>query len=372
MQINRAYRYELLPTPTQYTLLAKSAGVARFAYNWGLAEQQKHYQETGNFFSDPDLRRRLNTIKGDQFPWMYEVSKCCAQEALINLNRALQNFFRGRKQGRKIGFPRFKKKGQRDGFKLTGSIEVRPNKVQLPRLGVVRTKERTAVEGRILSAAVSREADRWFVSFACEVEVADPQPVRGPAVAIDVGLKDFAAMWDGTEARKVQAPKPLARYLKRLKRLQRQASRKQKGGNNRRKANMKVARLHRRIRNIRQDFLHKFTTGLAKTKSAIVLEDLNVAGMMRSGTLSRAVADVGWSDMRRMLAYKCQWYGSRLILAPRFYPSSKLCSACGCKQDKMPLNIREWTCPECGTHHDRDMNAAKNLLRWAETNCLAA
>ncbi|PDO10802.1 MAG: transposase [Candidatus Reconcilbacillus cellulovorans] len=366
MTTNRAYRYELDPNVQQRILLAKHAGAARFAYNWGLARRMELYRQTGKGTNAMEQHRELNRLKKTQFPWMYEVSKCAPQEALRDLDRAFRNFFRGLKEGRKVGFPRFKKKGRDDRFRLTGAIHVLDRAVQLPRLGVIRLKEAPAVQGRILSATVSREAGRWFVSLTVEQDIPDPAPVEGPVCGMDVGLSHFAtiASSDG-EVEKVEAPRPLARYLRILRRRQRRHSRKQKGSHNRKKSALRLARLHRRIRNIRRDFLHKLSTHLAKTKRVIVVEDLNVAGLLGNQRLARHIADMGWGEFRRMLAYKTVWYGGRLQVANRYYPSSKTCSGCGHVLDKMPLWIREWRCPACGTHHDRDANAAKNLLALA-------
>ncbi len=362
MKVNRAYRYELKPNTIQKVLLAQHAGCARFAYNWGLARRIALYQEEKKTVSAINQHKELNQLKKTDFPWMYEVSKCAPQEALRDLDKAFKNFFQGLKQGHKVGFPRFKKKGVHDSFRLTGTLKANGKSVQLPRLGKIRTKEATSINGRILSATVSREADRWYVSFTCEVEISEPEPIEGDAVGIDVGLTHFAILSDGT---KIEAPKPLGKYLKRLKRLSKKHSRKKKGSNNRKKSAMALARLHRHIRNIRQDFLHKLSTDLAKTKSEIVIEDLNVKGMIQNHKLARHISDVGWSEFRRMLEYKTRWYGSKLTLAPRFFASSKTCSNCGYPMKEMPLSVRKWECPQCGTEHDRDINAAKNLLKFA-------
>ena len=306
----------------------------------------------------------MNKLKRTDFPWMYEVSKCAPQEALRDLDRAFGNFFAALKTGARSGFPRFKKKGVHDSFRLTGSIKVEEKAVQLPRLGVIRLKEEPGVEGRILSATVNREADRWFVSLTCEVEIPEPEPVTGEIVGIDVGLNHFIVISDGT---KIESPKPLGRYLKRLRRLSRKHGRKQKGSSNRKKSALGLARLHRRIRNIRQDFTHKLTTHLAKTKSEIVIEDLNVRGMLQNDRLSRHIADAGWGEFRRQLVYKTAWYGSKLTIAPRFYPSSKTCSECGYVVEDMPLSIRQWDCPSCGMPHDRDINASVNLKQLSKS-----
>jgi putative transposase len=288
---------------------------------------------------------------------MYEVSKCAPQEALRDLDKAFKNFYEGR-----ANFPKFKKKGIHDSFRLTGAIKVFPKHVQLPRLGKIRVKEETVkFKGRVLSATVSREADRWYVSLAVEVEIPDPLPVQGEPVGIDRGLTHFAVFSTGE---KVEAPKSLEKSLKKLRRLSRQLSRKQKGSKNRKKAALRLARLHRKIKNQRRDFLHKLSTWLAKTKPVIVVEDLAVKNMARNKHLSRHIADAGWSEFRRMLEYKTKWYGSRLVVAPRFYPSSRRCSECGCILPELKLSTRRWACPKCGAIHDRDVNAAINLLQY--------
>lgn len=293
---------------------------------------------------------------------MYEVSKCAPQEALRDLDRAFKNFFRGLKQTQKIGFPKFKKKSFSDSFRLTGTIKIKNKEIQLPRLGFIRLKEKSQVKGKILSATVCREADRWYASVAVEQQIDAPTAIVGEAVGVDVGLNCFAALSNG---QKQFAPKPLEKRLKSLRRTSKQHSRKIKGSKNRKKSALKLARQHRKIRNIRLDFLHKFSTHLAKTKSAIIVEDLDIKGMLcGSAKLARSIHDAGWGNFRRMLEYKTTWYGSKLIVAPRYYPSSKICSKCSFLVDKMPLSIREWSCQNCRTHHDRDINAAENLLNF--------
>jgi putative transposase len=272
-----------------------------------------------------------------------------------------------------------------------GSIRVFPRHVQLPRVGKVRTKEGTEKllarlsegKARILSATLSREADRWAVSLTCEVERPDPEPreIRGveDVVGIDVGLKAFAVLSDGT---KIEAPKPLAKALRLLKRRSRQLSRKQKEtiveqdpetgkerkrtvfSRNYEKAALCLARLYRRVWNIRRDFLHKITTELAKTKPVLVVEDLNVRGLVRNRYLSRSIGDVGWGMFRRMLEYKCAWYGAKLILAPRDFPSTRMCSRCGCIGPRLPLSERIFRCAVCGLEMDRDENSAFNLRSY--------
>lgn len=361
MIYNRAYRYELKPNRTQILLLFKNAGAARFAFNWGLALRIELYEKDKQYTNAIAQHKLLNSLKSSQFPWMYEVSKCSPQEALRDLDKAFKNFFRGLKNGQNIGFPKFKKKGIHDSFRLTGSIKIKDREIQLPRLGTLRLKERSQLQGKILSATISREADRWYVSISVEQQVEDPQRVIGEPVGIDVGLTCFAAQSNGE---KTISPKALNRRMKRLQRISKKHSRKIKGSKNRRKSALKLAREHRKIRNIRKDFLHKFSTKLAKTKSVIVIEDLDIKGMVSANKFNRSIYDASWGEFRRMLEYKTAWYGSKLVVAPRYYPSSKLCSKCNFLAEKMPLSIREWDCECCKCHHDRDTNAAINLLKY--------
>jgi putative transposase len=366
--VRQAFRYELAPNAGQRLLLAKHAGCARFAWNWALGERIRRYRECKaeeRFANAIEQNRELNARKGTDWPWMYEVSKCAPQEALRDLDRAFRNFVRTQRGGHTFGFPRFKRKGIDDAFRLTGSIRVLPRVVQLPRLGAMRTKEATEkFQGRILSATVRREADRWYVSLTVEADRPDPGVIAGPVAGVDLGLHFFAVISDGVSEEVVTAPKPLGRSLTRLRRVSRAHSRKACGSANRRRSALRLARLHRRIRNKRVDFLHKLSTRLAKTKSMVVLEELNVSGMVRNRRLARHIADAGWGAFRRMLEYKSRWYGSKVALAPRFLPSSKTCSDCGHVLGSLALSVRQWICPVCGVPHDRDGNAARNLVAW--------
>ncbi len=306
---------------------------------------------------------------------MYEVSKCAPQEALRNLDRAFANYFRrvqlkqaGKLHG-KVGYPQFKtKKRGRGSFRLTGSIVVFPDAVQLPRLGWLRLKERGYLPTsgvKILSATVSEQAGHWYVSIQVEQEQAVPVNT-GPVVGVDVGIKEFATLSDGTI---IPNPRYLKRRLKKIKRFHRAVSRKQKGSKNRRKAANRLARLHRKVRNQRQNTLHQVTTSLAKTKSVIVIEDLNVAGMLKNRHLAQTITDVGFGEFRRQLAYKAAWYSSRVLLADRWYASSKTCSGCGWVDEDLTLADRTFQCrnpqTSCGLVISRDLNAAINLSKLA-------
>ena len=292
MQVRQAFRFELDPNPKTRVALVKHIGAARFAYNWGLARLREALEQGRLLPSAIQLHMEWNRWKRENAPWWVEVSKCAPQEALRDLERAVRNWREGR-----ANFPRFKRKKSLDDNKarLTGSIRVTPHHVKLPRIGKVRTKERTdkllellqARKARILSATISREADRWYVSLTCVVERPDPEPREAGSpediVGIDLGLKSFITLSDGT---KVEAPRSLKKALRLLKRRSRQLSRKQKFSKNFGKASLRLSRLHRKVRNIRRDFLHKVTTWLVKTKPVIVVEDLNVRGMSQNGNLS--------------------------------------------------------------------------------------
>jgi len=371
--IKRAYRYELDPNNQQRTGFLRHAGTARFVYNWGLEQRNRLYREKqGNdrFTSAIEQHRELNKLKRTEFPWMYDVSKCAPQEALRDLGQAFKNYYRGIKTGEEIGLPKFKKKGIHDRFRLTGTIKFIGRTIQLPRLGRIRLKEKRERyhTGRILSATVSRRADRWFVSVAVEEEIIVPLN-EGSAIGIDLGIRSLAVTSDGDT---FPNPRALNSRLRKLRRLSRQLSRKKKGSKNRGKARLRLARLYLRIHDIRQDTLHKLTTHLAKNHSQIVIEDLSVSGMMKNKKIARAVADVGFYEFRRQLEYKCAWYGSELVVAPRFYPSSKRCSRCGHIKEDLTLSERTYICEDCGLVIDRDQNAANNLLAVSCTESLNA
>ena len=369
MRVTQAFRFELSPNAAQAKALSQHVGAARFAWNWGLSLCLKALEEGKKLPSAPELHKAWNAWKREGAPWWQEVSKCASQEAFRDLEKAFKAWRAGRAR-----LPRFKRKklSPDNKARLTGNLRVFPRHVQLPRIGKVRSKEptekllRLLEEGKakILSATVSREADRFYVSLTCEVERPEPKPreVRSEddVVGVDLGLSSFAVLSDGT---RMEAPKPLAKRLRLLKRRSKRLSRKQKGSNHQKKAALALARLHRKVKNLRLDFLHKLTTWLAKTKPAIVVEDLNVKGLFR-GHLSRSVADVGWGAFRRTLAYKAEWYGATLIVAPRSFPSTRLCSRCGHLHGRIPLSQRVFRCEACGLEVDRDLNAAVNLKKY--------
>ena len=372
MLVYQVFRYELAPDATQRLTLANHAGAARWAWNWGLSVRRKAYHRRRQTLTAMDLHRLLNRLKRTpRYGWLYEVSKCAPQEALRDLDRAYANWWREGRQGRRVGPPRFKKRIRcPDRFRLTGVIRVEAGAVVLPRIGRIQTKEATGkFTGRILSATCRREADRWYVALTVEAARPDPAMIIGPVVGVDLGIRAFAVCSDGAT---IEGPKALARSIRRLRRRGKAVNRKQPGSANRRKAVLALARSHRRIRNQRVDALHKATTALAKAKSVIVVEDLHVAGLICNRRLARAISDQGMAEFRRQLAYKCQWYGSRMLVAPRFFPSSKTCSGCGVVKLTLPLEVRVFCCEACGLVIDRDINAARNLAQLAQAGLVAA
>jgi len=362
----RAHKIRLDPNDKQATGFAKAAGCARFAWNYALNEWQRQYA-AGEKPSEISLRKQLNAVKREQYPWMLDSTKTAPQQTIKNLGVAFKNFFEKRAK-----YPRFKKKGIRDSFRADNgpdTFETDGKKIRLPKIGWIRMREALRFEGRLLSATVSRRAQRWYVSI--QVEVEDKPIVRKNhgTVGVDLGISHLATLSTGEH---IEGLKPLKAALVRLRRLNKLLSRKKKGSQNRQKAKMKLARQHARIADIRNDALHKLTTDLVRRFDVIVIEDLNVRGMMKNRHLSRAISDMGFFEFRRQLGYKGPLFGSEIVVYPRFKPSSKECADCGYVVEKMPLSIREWDCPSCGVVHDRDVNAAKVLENWAASSAVSA
>ena len=366
-----AHRIALDPNNVQATSLARAAGTARFAYNWALAEWQRQYEacKTMSTLPRPNeaaLRRQLNAIKREQFPWMLAVSKNAPQMAIMQLGRAFQNFFAGRAR-----YPTFRRKGRDDRFTLTNDqFRVDGSRIRIPKLGWIRMREALRFAGRIVSAAVSRSADRWYVSITVDAPDLHLPPAENQgAVGVDLGVTRLATLSTGET---LTGPKALGALLSRLKRLSRSLSRKVKGSRNRVKAKHKLARLHARITHLRREGLHQLTTGLTRRFHTIGIEDLNVKGMLSNRHLARAIADMGFGELRRQLEYKTAWRGGQVVIVDRWYPSSKTCSGCGARLAQLALAVRHWTCPGCGLLHDRDVNAAINLKNMAVSSTVSA
>jgi putative transposase len=361
-----AHKIALKCNNKQTTYFAKACGVSRQAYNWALAEWEKDYQSGGKP-SEAALRRKLNRIKREQFPWMLEVTKNAPQMAIMQLGQAFKNFF-----AKRANYPRFRKKWLDDRFTLTNDqFSVNDARIRIPHLGWVRMRESLRLMGKILSATISRVATQWFVSITVEVSQNTPPAANENqvAVGVDLGLMDFVTLSTGE---KIPGPRPLKTLLARLRRLSRSLSRKQKGSNNRKKAKVKLSKLHYRISNSRRDAIHQTTSKIINNFDVVVIEDLNVKGMVKNRRLSRAIADQGFYEFRRQLGYKAALKHKQILVADRWFASSKICCCCGYRLENLALSVREWLCPQCSNHHDRDVNAAKNLENLAVSSTVSA
>lgn len=370
MIIHRAHKIELIVNEKQELYLKKAVGCARFAFNWALNEWIQEYEAYKKDPTHPkpnqySIRRKLNAIKREQFPWMMDVTKCAVQMAIIQLGQAFANFW---KNPEHFKYPKFKKKYVNDSFTISNDqFEVKGSRIRIPKLGWVRMREPLRFKGaKILWATVSRRGKRWYVSLSCELtDLSHLKPAKNQGtVGVDLGVKSLAVL---SNHKKFEALQPLKKSLSKLRRLQRKLARSQKGSKNRIKLVLEIGDLHRRIFNYRQNAIHQLTNYLTTHFSRIVIEDLNVREMLKNGKLARCIADVGFYEFRRQLMYKAEQRGCEVIVADRFYASSKTCGFCGKKNEELKLSDRRWKCPHCGSEiRDRDFNAAINLRRYTE------
>ncbi|MFX1512111.1 MAG: RNA-guided endonuclease InsQ/TnpB family protein [Promethearchaeota archaeon] len=375
MQIHRGYKFELKLNNKERSYLRACAGTARFAWNWGLAERLKKLTEKAphdRFTTAIEQHRVLNKLKKTELGWLYQYSKCIPQESLRDLERAFTHFWENwkeRKAGqttRYVGFPKFKKKGKcKASFRLTGTLKVIPekNQVQLPRLGKLRVKERPRLPetALILSATVSRTAARWYVALTVVEDVPTSQKNVGPLLALDKGVRVFGALSLGLP---IPNPHFLQSQARKLRRMSKALSRKKKGSKNRQKAARKLADFYLKITAARRDFLHKTSTYFTKTHGVILVEDLFIKGLMQNKKLSKYWAELAHGEFQRMLDYKAQLCGAKVIKVDRFFPSSKLCSNCLYYNPEFTLSERVFHCPLCGLELDRDYNASLNLENY--------
>ena len=360
----RAHKIRLNPTPEQAHYFRKAAGTSRFVYNWGLAAWKAHKAaHPGEPHGPMALKKDFNALKGEQFPWIYEVAKDVAEGAFTNLAAAMKNYYdsqAGKRSGRKVGFPHFKtKKKARRTFRLNNDkMHVDDHALYVPKLGWVNMAEALRLSGKIMGAVVSCKGSHWYVAITVEMETPPPVDFEKLVVGIDLNLKALMVLSDGTQRENQTL---LRSELTHLKLLARRLSRCTFGSQRWYRAQERLANFQERIANRRADYLHKTTTPIARTFAVVGLEDLNVAGMLKNHHLALSLSDAALGEIRRQFEYKCAGFGGQVVTVGRFFPSSRLCGTCGAKHDGLTLADREWVCPACGTLNQRDANAARNI-----------
>ncbi len=367
--LHKAVQVRLYPSEQQQTQLAQAMGCARWWWNYALNKSIEAYKETGKGLGRSALNALLPALKkAEDTCWLAECYSQVLQATTLNLTTAYKNFFDGRAK-----FPRFKSKHGKQSIQYPQNVKIVDSNVKLPgNIGVVKAKIHRPIEGKIKTVTVSKTpSGKYFASILTEVEGENHKALEGKIYGVDLGLKHFAVVTDGEKVSKYDNPKHIAKHEKNLKRKQQKLARKQKGSRSRNKYRKVVAKVYERVRNSRQDFLHKLSYKLVSDSQAVIVENLNVKGMVtledsltlryRNHNLAKAISDVGWGMFTNFLAYKLERKGGKLVEIDRWFPSSKLCSNCFYSVGEMPLDVREWTCPHCGTHHDRDGNAAINI-----------
>jgi len=362
-KMRQGFRFRLYPNKEQELLLRKSLGCVRFVWNHFLDKRQTLWRQENKGMTYYDMAKELTQLKKQgEYSWLSEVSIIPLRYSIYGLEETYKKFFKG-----KCGFPNFKKKSGSNSLNLdTSAFKVKDGKFFIAKNKQplnIKFHKQLPKDFDVKHIQISLEpSGKWYVSFNLEVSV-EPLPESQNQIGIDLGVSTFATTSNGD---KIKSPDLKKEYQK-LKKLQRKLSKKQKGSKNRNKARIKVARQYERIKFIRLNFHHQVSRKLVNENQVIVLEDLKIKNMVKNRKLSRAISEQGWYQFRSFLEYKCNWYGRKLIIINQWYPSSKTCSSCGSIQAKIPLSVREWTCPDCGSHHDRDVNAAKNILAVGTT-----
>jgi putative transposase len=358
--LHKAVKVRLYPTPEQQVLLSQHFGCSRWWWNFALNKSIETYKETGKSLGQSALNTFLPKLKkSEETVWLSECYSQVLQATTLNLTTAYKNFFAGRAR-----FPRYKSKYGKQSIQYPQNVKVIESFVQFPgSVGKVKAKMHRQIEGTIKTVTVSLDpSGKYFASILTEVESENPAvSTDGKVIGIDLGLIHFAITSDGSKVSKYNNPKHLAKHEKNLKRKQQKLAKKQKGSNSRNKAKKTVAKVYERVTKSRQDFLHKLSRKLVNENQVVVVENLNVKGMVRNHNLAKAISDAGWGTFTNFLAYKLEKKGGKLVEIDRWFPSSKLCSNCYYQIDELPLDVRRWTCPCCGTLHDRDGNAATNI-----------
>lgn len=360
------------PTPEQAAHFRRACGTSRYAYNWGLAEWQRMHR-AGEKPSMAAIKKNWNAHRKASLPWTYDVTKCASGQAIMDLGAAFNNFFRDckkPKKQRRFHYPRFKKKAINESFALwNDQFDIDGGRVRIPNLGWVRLREDLRFAGKIMGAVVSFSGGRWFISVQVDTDGNRAPAPEGTFCGVDLGVSTLATVSSGGEITKIPGPRPRKRLLVRIKRLSRRISKQKhrakkagvKASRRQYVRQLRLSRLHARLANIRKDAAHKLTTNLTRRFAVVTIENLNVSGMAKNHSLAGAVLDCGFNEIRRQFEYKAAMRGGRIVFSDRFFPSSKMCSGCGCVDDAVVLGVDTWTCEHCGAVHDRDSNAAINL-----------
>ena len=357
--MKKGFEYRIYPSQKQELLLARTFGCSRWVFNHFLEEKIRFFKETGQSLSYCKCSKMLTKIKTQEdTAWLAEVEAAALQQSLRNLDQAFDNFSKRRKQG--VGFPNFKKKKSRKTYRTPDAKIVDDSHVWIPKVGLVKARITRPIQGRITSATIKQApSGKYFIVFTCVDIPEPPRSKTGKAIGIDLGITTLVTTSDG---QKIEGVADTQKLDKKLAREQRKLSRKKKGSNNRKKQKIRVAKVHEKIANKRKDHLHKVTAGLISENQVVCAETLNVEGMMKNHHLAKSIAAQSFATVLGFLEYKARFEGKIFVQVDRWFASSKTCHKCGVKADAMPLNIRSWQCKSCGAKHDRDINAAKNIL----------